>query len=63
MYLKNIGLNDMIPLESENKFERKSKKRIIIGHNVGFDRSFIKQQYYLEVILNYFLNKEKFKLS
>lgn len=48
-YVKNLHLNDLIPLESEDLAERKARKRIIIGHNVGFDRSFIKQQYYLEV--------------
>ncbi|RNA01849.1 DNA polymerase subunit gamma-1 [Brachionus plicatilis] len=47
-YVKNLQLSDLIPLESEEKYERKKRKRIVIGHNVGFDRSFIKQQYYLE---------------
>lgn len=48
-YIKNLQLSDLIPLESEDFKERQTNKRIIIGHNVGFDRSFIKQQYYLEV--------------
>ncbi len=47
---KPLELNDLIPLESENPDIRKKQPRIVIGHNVGFDRSYIKEQYYLEVI-------------
>jgi DNA polymerase gamma 1 len=49
MYLKSLELTDLIPFESNEPLERKSKKRIVIGHNVGFDRSFIREQYNLEV--------------
>jgi DNA polymerase gamma 1 len=49
MYLKSLELTDLIPFESSDLTERKSKKRLVIGHNVGFDRSFIREQYYLEV--------------
>lgn len=45
-------MEDLIPLESrqtQNIVSAKSQKeRIIIGHNVGFDRSFVKEQYYLK---------------
>ena len=51
MYLSTLQFNDLIPMESKNLDIRKNTKRVIIGHNVGFDRSFIKEQYYLEVIL------------
>jgi DNA polymerase gamma 1 len=49
MYLSSLQLNDLIPMESNDACLRKSQKRIVIGHNVGFDRSFIKEQYFLEV--------------
>ncbi len=44
-----VELADMIPLESQDMSVRKKQKRVVIGHNVGFDRSFVKEQYYLEV--------------
>ncbi len=44
-----IELTDLITLESPDSDVRKRQKRVVIGHNVGFDRSFIKEQYYLEV--------------
>lgn len=44
-----LMLDDLIPLESDNAEKRKTKKRVVIGHNVGFDRGFIKEQYYQEV--------------
>jgi DNA polymerase gamma 1 len=49
MYFSHLSFNDLIPFESNDPNERKNKKRIIIGHNVGYDRSYIKEQYYLEV--------------
>jgi hypothetical protein len=49
MYFSHISFNDLIPFESKDPNERKNKKRIIIGHNVGYDRSYIREQYYLEV--------------
>lgn len=47
----NVGpdLNDMIPLEGSDVSQRIKKKRVVIGHNVGFDRSFVKEQYFKEV--------------
>ena len=50
--MSNLQLNDLIPLESNDFSLRKSQKRIVIGHNVGFDRSFIREQYFLEVKKN-----------
>ena len=52
MYLSRLQFNDMIPLESPDSATRKKTKRAVIGHNVGFDRSFIREQYYLDVILH-----------
>ena len=40
----NVELNDMIPMESDP-----SIPSLIIGHNVAFDRTYIKEQYQLEV--------------
>lgn len=46
-------MEDLIPLESKSSQKSMKqnmlKKRIIVGHNVGFDRSFIKEQYYIKV--------------
>lgn len=62
MYFSHLSFNDLIPFESSNKNERKSHKRIVIGHNVGYDRSYIREQYHLDVrnkfcyILNLNLN-------
>ncbi|ESO96346.1 hypothetical protein LOTGIDRAFT_239325 [Lottia gigantea] len=45
-----LTLTDLIPLETKKgsvSINNKSKK-IIIGHNVGFDRSFIKEQYLIQ---------------
>ena len=40
----SVELNDMIPMESNPTIPS-----LIIGHNVGFDRTYIKEQYQLEV--------------
>lgn len=45
----NLTLNDLIPFESNDPNHRKKRQRIVVGHNVGFDRSYIKEQYFLEV--------------
>lgn len=51
-------LEDLIPLESSTEQHGPDKKRwqdrLIIGHNVGFDRSFVKEQYYLQVSGKYY---------
>ncbi|CAI9719229.1 DNA polymerase subunit gamma-1-like [Octopus vulgaris] len=45
-------MEDLIPLESKSSQKSMKqnmlKKRIIVGHNVGFDRSFVKEQYYIK---------------
>ena len=41
-----------IPLEipeSQDWSEAEWRERLIVGHSVGFDRSFIKEQYYIKV--------------
>ncbi len=43
-FKSNVELNDMIPMESDP-----SKPSLIIGHNVAFDRTYIKEQYQLKV--------------
>lgn len=40
----NVELNDMIPMESNP-----TVPSIIVGHNVGFDRTYIKEQYQFAV--------------
>ncbi|CAF2224718.1 unnamed protein product [Rotaria magnacalcarata] len=47
----NVELNDMIPMESNP-----SVPSIIIGHNVAFDRTYIKEQYQLESTAMRFLD-------
>ena len=50
---RNPQLCDLIPLESSPEEHgsnlKSNQKKVIIGHNVGFDRSFVKEQYYIEV--------------
>jgi len=45
----------MIPMESNP-----SKPSLIIGHNVAFDRTYIKEQYQIEVIKIKLNLKKKF---
>ncbi|CAF4919488.1 unnamed protein product, partial [Rotaria sp. Silwood1] len=47
----NVELNDMIPMESNS-----SIPSLIIGHNVGFDRTYIKEQYQFESTAMRFLD-------
>lgn len=54
MYLNSLQFSDLIPLESKDAGERLGKKRVVIGHNVGFDRSFVREQYFLKVTLELF---------
>ncbi|XP_052795995.1 DNA polymerase subunit gamma-1-like isoform X2 [Mya arenaria] len=44
---KGIGLDDLIPVETGPRSEvnGSSESRLVIGHNVAFDRSFVKEQY------------------
>lgn len=47
-----LTLADLIPLEtpvnSVNPSAGRWKERLVVGHNVSFDRSFIKEQYLLK---------------
>ena len=51
-----------IPLEipeGQDWREAEWRERLIVGHSVGFDRSFIKEQYYIKVrLLNSFLHQD-----
>ena len=43
-------LADLIPLETKRgSTTLAGHKRLVIGHNVGFDRSFVKEQYLIQV--------------
>jgi len=50
----SLGLDDLIPLETCNHesgadANQRHIPRLIVGHNVSFDRSFIKEQYFVQV--------------
>ena len=49
----NLTPEDFLPLETSSDFrggmENQWRPRVVIGHNVGFDRSFIRKQYYVMV--------------
>lgn len=49
----HLTLADLIPLETPFNSARPPggqwKERLIVGHNVSFDRSYIKEQYLLKV--------------
>ena len=49
----NVTPDDLIPLESNSgvgsSCTRDQHPALVIGHNVGFDRSFVKEQYWLQV--------------
>ena len=47
-YPKRKLPNMFIPLEVEQS-SKTAQKKLIVGHNVGFDRSYVKEQYFLEV--------------
>ncbi|KPJ19301.1 DNA polymerase subunit gamma-1, mitochondrial [Papilio machaon] len=50
-YFNNVNYEDLIPLEtdeSELNVNDLSKARIIVGHNVSYDRAKVKEQYWLE---------------
>ena len=44
-----LNPDDLIPLESPSAAERAKIPRTVIGHNVGFDRSFVREQYDIRV--------------
>eukprot|EP00795_Rhopilema_esculentum_P006484 gene6484-11938_t len=45
-YTQRKQPNFFIPLE--NRENKEIDKKLVIGHNVGFDRSYVKEQYFLE---------------
>ena len=50
----NYGLKDLINLETKSGQDRLSmrdqKERLVIGHNVSYDRARVKEQYFVEGI-------------
>lgn len=47
---QGVQLDDLIPLETSLEMKVKGdESRLVIGHNVAFDRSFVKEQYYIKV--------------
>lgn len=50
----HLTLADLIPMESPAGASCASKQdwteRVVVGHNVAFDRAFIKEQYLIQVI-------------
>ena len=43
-------MNELIPLETTSgSNEIGSRPKLVIGHNVGFDRTYVKEQYYITV--------------
>nr|KAG5714277.1 hypothetical protein BaRGS_018494 [Batillaria attramentaria] len=57
---KEPQLSDLIPLETKRNATTvpasKAVKRLIIGHNVSFDRSFVKEQYLIQGTQTRFLD-------
>uniref|UniRef100_A0A5S6QDJ7 DNA-directed DNA polymerase n=1 Tax=Trichuris muris TaxID=70415 RepID=A0A5S6QDJ7_TRIMR len=49
-YTQEVALNDLIPLQNGMLLadNGNSGERIVIGHNVGFDRAYVKEQYNLK---------------
>ena len=50
----SLSLDDLIPFEmcsqeSVASTSRQKIPRLVIGHNVSFDRSFIREQYFVQV--------------
>lgn len=41
-----LGIDDLIPFEGKKDRGQLEKKRVLVGHNVSFDRSYVKEQYY-----------------
>ncbi|VDP02173.1 unnamed protein product [Soboliphyme baturini] len=48
---EKVCLKDLIPLEcasGEVSVQHPNKERIVVGHNVSFDRSYVREQYFLK---------------
>ncbi|KAM7288490.1 DNA polymerase subunit gamma-1 [Ixodes scapularis] len=43
---ERVNIGDLIPLEARTGPE--SVPRVVVGHNVGFDRSFLREQYFIQ---------------
>ncbi|XP_032088939.1 DNA polymerase subunit gamma-1 [Thamnophis elegans] len=44
-----LGLSDLIPLENSSSLKRQEgEERLVVGHNVSFDRAHIKEQYLIQ---------------
>ncbi|XP_026537638.1 DNA polymerase subunit gamma-1 [Notechis scutatus] len=44
-----LGLSDLIPLENSSSLKRQDgQERLVVGHNVSFDRAHIKEQYLIQ---------------
>ena len=54
-WASHLTLADLIPLESPAGAGCAGKQdwpeRVVVGHNVAFDRAFIKEQYLIQVIV------------
>ncbi|KHJ44994.1 hypothetical protein D918_04805 [Trichuris suis] len=46
-YTDEVALNDLIPLQTDVHLTDSAvdRERIVIGHNVGFDRAYVREQY------------------
>lgn len=45
-----LTLSDLVPLESSSNCPRQEwQEKLVVGHNVSFDRAHIKEQYLIEV--------------
>ena len=42
-------MQDLIPFELEQHQDSIWQEKLVIGHSVGYDRSFIKEQYFIKV--------------
>lgn len=43
-----LSIDDLIPFEGEKNRGQCERKRVLVGHNVSFDRSYVKEQYHPE---------------
>ncbi|XP_015728580.1 DNA polymerase subunit gamma-1 [Coturnix japonica] len=43
-----LELHDLIPLEEGTGRQQEGGERVVVGHNVAFDRAFIREQYFIQ---------------
>ena len=43
-----LALHDLVPLEGTGR-QQEGGERVVVGHNVAFDRAFIREQYLVQV--------------